>query len=86
MADKTYLEFVGDSEGGRTTIHVFSDDSFLGFRRLLREMKIQPGFPTGVDYDCSGRLCWQRAELLKVTRDEGGAIVGVVAISTAIDI
>lgn len=75
---------IGGDYGSETYIRTIHSDSFLAFRRALRDLN--PGsIPIYSPYDCTGLICSQSCKLLKVYRIDG-YYVGVVELHVQRDV
>lgn len=75
---------IGGDYGSETYIRTVHSDSFLQFRRALRDLN-----PGHIDiyspYDCTGLICSQSCKLLSVYLIDG-YVVGVVELNVQRDI
>lgn len=77
---------VEDDMGTRVNVHTLRCYTLLGIRRAVRQCN--PGhIPIYSDYDCTGRLCYQSAKLLKIYKPYGNeGYVALLEVRSTFDV
>jgi cupin superfamily acireductone dioxygenase involved in methionine salvage len=73
MSDTLYID---ESFGSTTYVTIFHADTRRQLSKLVKDADVG-SIPTGVDHDCSGKVCARYAKLLRAYRS-GNAWVGLV--------
>lgn len=76
--------YIDESFGSTTYVAIFHADTRRKLSKLVKEADVG-AIPTGVDHDCSGKVCFRSAKLLRAYRS-GPAWVGLVQCTTALDV
>ena len=78
MTDTLYVD---ESLDSTTYVTIFHADTRRKLSKLVKDADVG-SIPTGVDHDCSGKVCAQHAKLLRAYRS-GLEWVGLVQIETS---